>query len=67
MKEEYKNSLHFKRKTEEFKLNKLMGRIRKKAKGPNPLSIKKKIHEDLGREADISAKPKRKRQKKKNT
>ena len=40
--EEFKNSKYYKRKQEEFKLNKLMGKIRKKAKGPNPLSVKKK-------------------------
>lgn len=41
MKEEYKQSDHYKKKMEDLKLNKLMGRIRKKAKGPNPLSCKK--------------------------
>ena len=40
--EEFKNSKYYKRKSEEYKLNKLMGKIRKKAKGPNPLSVKKK-------------------------
>ncbi len=40
--EEFKNSKYYKRKSEEYKLNKLMGKIRKKAKGPNPLSRKKK-------------------------
>jgi len=42
MKEEYKKSLHFKTKMENFKINKVMGRIKKVAKGPNPLSCKKK-------------------------
>ena len=40
--EEFKNSKYYKQKQEELKLNKLMGKIRKKAKGPNPLSVKKK-------------------------
>ena len=40
--EEFKNSKYYKRKREEYKLNKLMGKIRKKAKAPNPLSVKKK-------------------------
>lgn len=40
--EEFKNSKYYKRKSEEYKLNKLMGKIRKKANGPNPLSVKKK-------------------------
>lgn len=42
IKDEYKESLHYKKKLEDFKINKVMGRIRKKAKGPNPLSCKKK-------------------------
>jgi len=42
MKDEYKQSQHYKRKEEDFKINKLMNRIKKKAKGPNPLSVKKK-------------------------
>jgi U3 small nucleolar RNA-associated protein 23 len=42
LKEEYKNSDHFKKKIEDFKINKIMGRVRKKAKGPHPLSCKKK-------------------------
>jgi U3 small nucleolar RNA-associated protein 23 len=48
MKEEYKQSNHYLRKMEDLKLNKLMGRIRKKAKGPNPLSCrkKKKVYEE---------------------
>lgn len=40
--QEFKNSAYYKRKSEEYKLNKLMGKIRKKANGPNPLSVKKK-------------------------
>lgn len=40
--EEMKESKYYKQKMEEYKLNKLMGKIRKKAKGPNPLSVKKK-------------------------
>ena len=40
--EEMKESKYYKQKMEEYKLNKLMGKIRKKAKGPNPLSLKKK-------------------------
>jgi hypothetical protein len=42
MKEEYMKSQHFKKKIEDFKINKVMGRIKKHAKGPNPLSVKKK-------------------------
>jgi hypothetical protein len=42
MKEEFKNSIYYKKKMEEMRLNKLMGRIKKKAKGPNPLSVKRK-------------------------
>lgn len=42
MKEEYKKSDHYKRKVEELKLLKVMGRVKKIAKGPNPLSVKKK-------------------------
>jgi len=42
LKEEFKQSDYYKQKQEDYKLNKLMGRIRKKAKGPNPLSCKKK-------------------------
>ena len=42
MKEEYMKSSHFKKKIENFKLNKIMGRIKPHAKGPNPLSVKKK-------------------------
>lgn len=42
MKEEYMKSAHFKKKIENYKINKVMGRIRKRAKGPNPLSVKKK-------------------------
>lgn len=33
---------HFKKKIENFKINKIMGRIKPIAKGPNPLSVKKK-------------------------
>lgn len=43
MKEEYKKSGHYKRKVADRNLNKIMGRIRLKAKGPNPLSIRRKI------------------------
>ena len=42
MKEEYMKTLDYKKKQEDFKLAKVMGRIKKKAKGPNPLSVKKK-------------------------
>lgn len=42
MKEEYKKSLHFKRKDEDLKLMRINGRLKKKAKGPNPLSCLKK-------------------------
>ena len=42
MKDEYKKSDHYKNKMENFKLNRLMGRIKKKANGPNPLSCKRK-------------------------
>ena len=41
------------RKQEEFKLNKLMGNIRKKAKGPNPLSVKKKNSYYVQKEKDL--------------
>ena len=40
--EEYKKSAHYKKKLENYKINKIMGRIKKKAKGANPLSCKKK-------------------------
>lgn len=40
--EEYKKTGHYKNKIENLKINKLMGRIKKKAKGPNPLSCKMK-------------------------
>lgn len=40
--DEYKKTEHFKKKLENYKINKIMGRIKKKAKGPNPLSCKKK-------------------------
>ena len=40
--EEMKESKLYKAKMEEYKLNKLMGRVRREAKGPNPLSRKKK-------------------------
>lgn len=40
--EEFKKTKHYKEKMEQYKLNKLMGKIRRKAKGPNPLSVKKK-------------------------
>jgi len=42
MKEEYKKSLHYKTKMENFKIHKVMGRVKKVTKGPNPLSCKKK-------------------------
>jgi U3 small nucleolar RNA-associated protein 23 len=66
MKEEYKHSLHYKRKTEDFKINKIMGRIRKKANGPNPLSVKKKQNENeiTPRAENGDEKKIRKRQKK---
>jgi U3 small nucleolar RNA-associated protein 23 len=45
MKEEYKHSLHFQRKDEDLKLMRINGRLKRKAKGPNPLScLKKKNH-----------------------
>jgi U3 small nucleolar RNA-associated protein 23 len=44
IKEEYKDSEHYKKKVEDFKINKIMGRIKKNAKGPHPLSCKKKKH-----------------------
>lgn len=40
--EEYKKSDHYKKKVENYKINKIMGRIKKKVNGPNPLSCKKK-------------------------
>ena len=56
--EEFKESKYYKRKQEEFKLNKLMGNIRKKAKGPNPLSVKKKNSYYIQKEKDIEYKKK---------
>lgn len=40
--DEYKNSKYYKDKQEQYKISKLMGEVRKKAKGPNALSVKKK-------------------------
>jgi len=56
--EEFRESKYYKRKQEEFKLNKLMGNIRKKAKGPNPLSVKKKNSYYIQKEKDIEYKKK---------
>ena len=56
--EEFKNSKYYKQKQEEFKINKLMGKIRKKAKGPNPLSVKKKQSYYLQKEKDYEYKKK---------
>jgi hypothetical protein len=42
MKDEYKESKYYKQKLADLKLNKMMNRIRKHAKGPNPLSNLKK-------------------------
>ena len=56
--EEFKSSKYYKQKQEEFKLNKLMGKIRKKAKGPNPLSVKKKQSYYIQREKDFEYKKK---------
>ena len=53
---EFKESKYYKRKQEEFKLNKLMGNIRKKAKGPNPLSVKKKDSYYIQKEKDLNYK-----------
>ena len=50
--EEYKNSKYYKQKQEEFKINKLMGRVKKKALGPNPLSVKKKKSYYINKEKD---------------
>ena len=55
---EFKESKYYKRKQEEFKLNKLMGNIRKKAKGPNPLSVKKKNSYYVQKEKDLEYKKK---------
>ena len=55
---EFKESKYYKRKQEEFKLNKLMGNIRKKAKGPNPLSVKKKNSYYAQKEKDLEYKKK---------
>ena len=55
---EFKESKYYKRKKEEFKLNKLMGNIRKKAKGPNPLSVKKKNSYYIQKEKDLEYKKK---------
>ena len=43
MRDEYKKTKHYKNKREEFKIHKIMGRVRKNAKGANPLSRKKKL------------------------
>ena len=56
--EEFRNSKYYKQKQEEFKLNKLMGKIRKKAKGPNPLSVKKKQSYYIQKEKDYEYKKK---------
>ena len=56
--EEFKNSKYYKQKQEEYKLNKLMGKIRKKAKGPNPLSVKKKKSYYIQKEKDLEYKRK---------
>jgi U3 small nucleolar RNA-associated protein 23 len=56
--EEFKNSKYYKQKQEEYKLNKLMGKIRKKAKGPNPLSVKKKQSYYIQKEKDLEYKKK---------
>ena len=56
--EEFKNSKYYKQKQEELKLNKLMGKIRKKAKGPNPLSVKKKQSYYKQKEKDFEYKKK---------
>ena len=40
--QEVRQSKRYKERIEEYKLNRVMGRIKKKAKGPNPLSVKKK-------------------------
>ena len=56
--EEFKNSKYYKQKQEEFKINKLMGKIRKKAKGPNPLSVKKKKSYYIQKEKDFEYKKK---------
>ena len=53
---EFKESKYYKRKMEEYKLNKLMGNIRKKAKGPNPLSVKKKNSYYVQKEKDLEYK-----------
>ena len=53
---EFKESKYYKRKQEEYKLNKLMGNIRKKAKGPNPLSVKKKNSYYVQKEKDLEYK-----------
>lgn len=42
MKDEYKQTNYYKQKTADLKLNRLMGRIKKNARGPNPLSNLKK-------------------------
>ena len=56
--EEFKNSKYYKQKQEELKINKLMGKIRKKAKGPNPLSVKKKKSYYIQKEKDFEYKKK---------
>jgi U3 small nucleolar RNA-associated protein 23 len=50
--EEFKNSKYYKQKQEEYKINKLMGRIKKKTFGPNPLSVKKKKSYYINKEKD---------------
>ena len=55
--EEYKTTNHYKNKMEDKKMNKIMGRLKKKAKGANPLSCKrKKIRNDVGGKDEIQLK-----------
>jgi U3 small nucleolar RNA-associated protein 23 len=42
MKEEYMKSLHYQKRLEDIKLMRINGRLKRKAKGPNPLSVLKK-------------------------
>jgi U3 small nucleolar RNA-associated protein 23 len=74
-KEEYKQTNHYKRTIENYKINKVMGRVKKQAKGANPKSCqRKKIKDNGGKNYvsenndggnDESQKKKRKRVKKK--
>lgn len=73
MLEEFKKSKYYKDKLEQYKINKLMGRVKRKAKGPNPLSVRKKRmkvsrndNENQGEENKIEEGKKKRKRKRKN-